>query len=34
MGKVHSNAWRQISHFFDLPANVRMKTICGRDAAA
>lgn len=34
MGKVHSNAWRQISHFFDLPANVRMKTICGRDAAS
>ena len=34
MGKVHSNAWRQISRSFDLPAEVRMKTICGRDAAA
>jgi predicted dehydrogenase len=34
MGKAHSNAWRQISHFFALPANVRLKTICGRDKAA
>ncbi|MGZ5005960.1 MAG: Gfo/Idh/MocA family protein, partial [Chthoniobacterales bacterium] len=30
MGRAHSNAWRQASRFFDLPANVRMKTICGR----
>ncbi|MDB6147525.1 MAG: oxidoreductase protein, partial [Spartobacteria bacterium] len=28
MGKAHSNAWRQAPHFFDLPANVRLKTIC------
>jgi predicted dehydrogenase len=33
MGKAHSNAWRQAPHFFDLPANVRMKTICGRNRA-
>lgn len=34
MGKAHSNAWRQAPRFFDLPAGVRMKTICGRNAAA
>ncbi|MDQ6860790.1 MAG: Gfo/Idh/MocA family oxidoreductase, partial [Verrucomicrobiota bacterium] len=34
MGKAHSNAWRQAPRFFDLPAEVRMKTICGRNAAA
>jgi predicted dehydrogenase len=34
MGKAHSNAWRQAPHFFDLPAGVRMKTICGRNHAA
>jgi predicted dehydrogenase len=34
MGKAHSNAWRQAPHFFDLPATVRMKTICGRNRAA
>src|SRR2546427_8135759 len=32
MGKAHSNAWRQAPRFFDLPAEVRMKTLCGRDA--
>jgi predicted dehydrogenase len=31
MGRAHSNAWRQAPRFFDLPADVRMKTICGRD---
>src|SRR5438876_3604903 len=31
MGKAHSNAWRQVPHFFDLPAAVRLKTICGRN---
>jgi predicted dehydrogenase len=30
MGKAHSNAYRQVNRFFDLPMNVRMKTICGR----
>jgi predicted dehydrogenase len=34
MGKAHSNAWRQISHFFNLPVNVRLKTVCGRNRAA
>jgi predicted dehydrogenase len=31
MGKAHSNAWRQAPRFFDLPAEIRLKTICGRD---
>lgn len=30
MGKAHSNAYRQVSHFFDLPIEPVMKTICGR----
>jgi predicted dehydrogenase len=34
MGKAHSNAWRQAPRFFDLPADVRMKTICGRNQPA
>ena len=34
MGKAHSNAWRQAPHFFNLPAGVRMKTICGRNRTA
>ncbi len=34
MGKAHSNAWRQAPCFFDLPADIRMKTICGRNPAA
>lgn len=33
MGKAHSNAWRQVSHFFPLKARVEMHTICGRDRA-
>jgi predicted dehydrogenase len=33
MGKAHSNAWRQAPRFFDLPAGVRLHTICGRSAA-
>ena len=32
MGKMHSNAWRQAGRFFDLPASLRLKTICGRSA--
>jgi predicted dehydrogenase len=34
MGKAHSNAWRQAPRFFDLPVDVRLKTICGRDKTA
>jgi predicted dehydrogenase len=31
MGKAHSNAWRQAPRFFALPADLRLKTICGRN---
>src|SRR5580658_2459191 len=35
MGKAHSNAWRQINHFFpELPAKIELTAICGRDPAA
>jgi predicted dehydrogenase len=34
MGKAHSNAWRQVSRFFDVPVDPVMKVICGRDEAA
>ena len=30
MGKAHSNAWRQAGRFFDLPADVELRSICGR----
>ena len=33
MGKAHSNAWRQAGRFFDLPAEIELKTICGRNRA-
>src|SRR5215217_59863 len=34
MGRAHSNAWQQAPRFFDLPADLRLKTICGRNSAA
>lgn len=34
MGKAHSNAYRQVNHFFDLPVEVNMHTICGRNEGA
>jgi len=34
MGRAHSNAWRQAPCFFDLPAEVERKTLCGRDRRA
>jgi len=34
MGKAHSNAYRQVGRFFDLPVDVRMKTVCGRNETA
>jgi predicted dehydrogenase len=35
MGKAHSNAWRQVNHFFpELPAKTELTAICGRDAGA
>ena len=33
MGRTHSNAWRQAPRFFDLPADIQMAAICGRDHA-
>jgi len=29
MGKAHSNAWRQATHFFPLKADIDMHTVCG-----
>jgi predicted dehydrogenase len=34
MGRAHSQAWRTVGHFFDLPFTPRMAAICGRDRAA
>src|ERR671936_3114913 len=34
MGRAHSQAWRTVGHFFDLPLAPRMVAICGRDRAA
>jgi predicted dehydrogenase len=34
MGRAHSNAWRQVSHFFDVPVEPVMKVICGRNETA
>lgn len=34
MGKAHSNAYRQVGRFFDLPVEVGMHTICGRNESA
>jgi predicted dehydrogenase len=33
MGKAHSNAWRNVASYFDVPA-VEQKVLVGRDAAA
>lgn len=34
MGKAHSNAYRQVGRFFDLPYEVEMRTLCGRNTDA
>ncbi|MGH9752513.1 MAG: Gfo/Idh/MocA family protein [Blastocatellia bacterium] len=34
MGRAHSNAWRQVSRFFDTPVEPVMKVICGRNEDA
>jgi predicted dehydrogenase len=34
MGRAHSNAWRQVGRFFDLPADPQLQVVCGRDAEA
>jgi len=31
MGRAHSNAYRQVGHFFDVDPHPRMVAICGRD---
>ena len=31
MGDAHSNAFCQVSHFFDTPFEIRRKVICARD---
>jgi len=33
MGAAHSQAWRTVNRFFDLPVRARMVAICGRDPA-
>ena len=34
MGKAHSNAYRQVGHFFDLPFDIEMRVLCGRNSEA
>ena len=31
MGRTHSNAWRQVGRFFDLPCEPVLKVVCGRN---
>ncbi len=31
MGAAHSQAWRVVNRFFDLPVRARMTALCGRD---
>jgi predicted dehydrogenase len=33
MGRAHANAWRQVSRFFELPAEVELAVVCGRSRA-
>ena len=33
MGRTHSNAFSQVGHFFDIPYQPVLKTICARDGA-
>ena len=33
MGRAHSNAWRQVRSFFDVPYEPVLKVICGRNAS-
>src|SRR3954452_11054803 len=34
MGRTHSNAYRRVNNFFDVPYRPVLKAVCGRDAAA
>ena len=31
MGRTHSNAFSQVNHFFDVPFQPVLKTICARN---
>lgn len=33
MGRAHSNAFCQVKHFFDIPFDLELRLICGRDQA-
>ncbi len=33
MGRTHSNAYRQVAHFFDVDPVPRLRVLCGRDEA-
>jgi predicted dehydrogenase len=33
IAKAHSNAFRQVTHFFDVPYKLNLKVICGRSPA-
>ncbi|MAG34601.1 MAG: dehydrogenase [Deltaproteobacteria bacterium] len=32
MGRAHSNAWRQVAPFFDVPLEPTLRVVCGRNA--
>ena len=32
MGRTHSNAFSQVNHFFDVPYQPVLKTLCARNA--
>jgi predicted dehydrogenase len=34
MGAAHSQAWRTVNRFFELPQQVKMAAVCGRDETA
>ena len=34
MGKAHSNAWKNVTHFFDVPIKPVLKIACGRNQEA
>lgn len=34
MGRAHSNAWKKASLFFDLPKEIILKAVCGRNETA
>ncbi|MGC8794539.1 MAG: Gfo/Idh/MocA family protein [Bryobacteraceae bacterium] len=33
MGRAHSNAFCQVKHFFDVPFDLELRVLCGRDPA-